>query len=337
MIAPVRASVPSWLHHHNEFFFNVQAKMEDGNVWNLIRHYKDFYSLQLALIEAFPEAAGQVPGIKRTLPVMPGPVAFVDEILTGQRQVLLNVYMLEVLRINTDITTSIPIRKFFYPRQSDSQILPDDNDSGYRQSLNSRHSGITRDSRHSSISGAVSVNTATNTSPLRQFQDVEDQQSIPEHSVLPQLLPQTQYQKPIPIQHQLQVPHSGTPPPLLRNGSALSFASEAPSSINPYTNTAQQQALPPAKVKVWFGDGNCVVVRLPPDYNYSDLISKLRERWALEQQVDRVDAETVNLTIEYKDEHTQAFYRIEGEEDLSIARQRNEPKLTLRVSTELEV
>lgn len=79
------------------------------------------------------------------------------------------------------------------------------------------------------------------------------------------------------------------------------------------------------------------MVRLPPDYNYSDLISKLRERWALEQQVDRVDAETVNLTIEYKDEHTQAFYRIEGEEDLSIARQRNEPKLTLRVSTELEV
>jgi len=332
MIAPVRASVPSWLHHHNEFHFNVQAKMEDGNVWNLVRHYVDFYNLQLALIEAFPEAAGQVPGIKRTLPVMPGPVAYVDEVLTGQRQVLLNVYMGEVLRINAAITTSVPIRKFFYPRPSDTQIMPDDNDSGYRQSLNSRHSGVTRDSRHSSVGGAANMNIPTSQSPLRHFhQDMENQQPIPEHSAMPQLLPQTQYQKPIPIQHQLQVPHSATPPPLLRNNSALSVASEAPSSVNPYTNTAQQQAQPPAKVKVWFGDSNCVVVRLPPDYNYHDLNAKLRERWALEQQVDRVEAETVELTIEYKDEHTQAFYRIEGDEDLSIARQRNEPKLTLRV------
>lgn len=306
-------------------------------MWNLIRHYKDFYGLQLSLIEHFPEAAGQVAGIKRTLPVMPGPVVFVDDVLTGQRQVLLNAYMGEVLRISTDITTSVPIRKFFYPRQSDTQILPDDNDSGYRQSLTSRHSNLTRDSRQSSVSGAANMNIPTSNSPLRHYQqDTENQHPIPEHSV-PQLLPQTQYQKPTPIQHQLQVPHSGTPPPLLRNHSALSVASEAPSSVNPYTNTALQQAPPPAKVKVWFGDNNCVVVRLPPDYNYADLNAKLRERWALEQQVDRVEAESVELTVEYKDEHTQAFYRIEGDEDLSIARQRNEPKLTLRVSTELEV
>jgi len=334
MIAPVRAKVPSWLRHQNEFFFNVQAKMEDGNVWNLVRHYKDFYNLQLALIEQFPEAAGQVAGIKRTLPVMPGPVAFVDDVLTGQRQVLLNVYMDEVLRINADITACMPIRQFFFPRQSDSQIMPDDNDSGYRQSLNSRHSGMTRDSRHSSVSGAANTKFPTSQSPLRHLQqDMENQQPIPEHSTMPQLLPQTLYQKPTPIQHQLQVPHSGTPPPLVRNNSALSVASEAPSSVNPYTNTAPQQMASPAKVKVWFGDSNCVVVRLPPDYGYNDLNAKLRERWALEQQVDRVEAETVELTIEYKDEHTLGFYRIEGDEDLSIARQRNEPKLTLRVST----
>lgn len=332
MIAPVRANVLSWIHVHSEFYFNIQAKMEDGNSWNLIRHYKDFYALQLALIEAFPEAAGQVPNVKRTLPVMPGPVVFVDEALTSQRQVLLNTYMAEVLKISHDITTSLPIRKFFYPRQSDTQILPDDNDSGYRQSLTSRHSGIARDSRHSSVSGAANMNIPSSNSPLRHLQqDMENRQPIPEHSVPPQLLPQTSYQKPMPAQHGLQVPYRGTPPPLLRNNSALSVASETPSSINPYTNSAQMQAPSPAKVKVWFSDNNCVVVRLPYEYSYTELIAKLRDRWALEQQLDRAEAETVALVVEYRDEQTQGFHRIEGDEDLSIARQRNEPKLTLRV------
>jgi bud emergence protein 1 len=351
MIAPVRARVPGYTQHHGEYWFNVEASMEDGRKWSLQRLYKDFYALQLALMEQFPDAAGQIEGIERTLPFMPGPVPFVTDQLTGQRQAHLDVYLAQLLKIRVDITNCQSVRMFFFPRQGDAEVSNDDRDSGYRQSLSSRQSAAIRDSRHSSVSGG---NTSNNNipqshSPLRPQQSTPDslpENMHPQHLQQQQYLPQAQYQKPQNphlLLHQLTVPHSASPPPILRNGSALSMVSSHPNAS--YTSLAQQPSLPqlqsthqqqphphlntPAKVKVWFGDTNCVVVRLPPQYTYPELLSKLRERWALEQQASREEVESVTLAVDYKDENTGAFYTIEGEEDLSIAKERE--KLTLRV------
>lgn len=347
MIAPVRARVPGYTQHHGEYWFNVEASMEDGRKWSLQRLYKDFYALQLALMEQFPDAAGQVDGIERTLPFMPGPVPFVTDQLTAQRQAHLDVYLAQLLKIRVDITNCQSVRMFFFPRQGDVEVVNDDRDSGYRQSISSRQSAAIRDSRHSSVSGGNTLNSniSQSHSPLRPQQSTPDffaENTPPQQQ---QYLPQAQYkpQNPQILLHQLTVPHSASPPPLLRNGSAISVNSSNPNTS--YTSLAQQPSLPqlqplhqqsahpqpntPAKVKVWFGDSNCVVVRLPPHYNYSELLSKLRERWALEQQASREEVESVTLAVEYKDENTGAFYTIENEEDLSIAKARE--KLTLRV------
>lgn len=302
--------------------------MEDGTIWNLERHYKDFYALQLALMEAFPEAAGKVEGVPRTLPFMPGPVPFVSESLTQQRQEHFDVYMQTLLRISTAITNCPPVRHFFMPRAGDTKISAEESGSGYRQSISSRHSGLA-DSRHSSVSAAA--NGAL--SPLRPQMS---RQSMENHAP-PGHLPPTQYHKPMPAsltqQHSYQhlglPPHSASPPPMLRSGSALSVATDISGTSNMYPPGAASAV---AKVKVWFGDTDCVVVRLPQTYNFSDLMTKLRERRAHEQIDGSTDGEAVKLLVEWKDEGTGAFWPITSDDELLEARRRCEPKLSLRVT-----
>lgn len=307
--------------------------MEDGTIWNLERHYKDFYALQLALMEAFPEAAGKVEGVPRTLPFMPGPVPFVSESLTQQRQEHFDIYMQTLLRISTSITNCQPVRHFFMPRPGDMKISAEESGSGYRQSISSRHSGIP-DSRHSSISTAAAANGAL--SPLRPQMS---RQSTENHAP-PGHLPPSQYHnhKPIPApltqQHSYQhlglPPHSASPPPMLRSGFSLSVATDISSTTNMSNMYPPASAV--AKVKVWFGDTDCVVVRLPQSYNFSDLMAKLRERRAHEQIDGSSDGEAVNLLIEWKDEGTGGFWPITSDEELAEARRRCEPKLSLRVT-----
>ena len=84
------------------------------------------------------------------------------------------------------------------------------------------------------------------------------------------------------------------------------------------------------KVKVWFGEDNCVVLRMPSGFTYDDLVLKLRDRYRLEADVDAQVAAAAQFAIEYKDEGSQAIWRIAGEEDLAVAKERNE-KLSLKV------
>ena len=159
MIAPVRARVPSFTstldpsatEKDRLYYFNVEATMEDGRTWRLLRTYEDFYSMQLDVMKAFPREAGAYDPAERSIPFMPGPVPFVTPHLTSQRQALLDLYMGNMLRVTTEITNCAIVRQFFFPRQGDHEIGHDDRDSGYRQSISSRQSQALRESRHSSI------------------------------------------------------------------------------------------------------------------------------------------------------------------------------------------
>jgi bud emergence protein 1 len=83
------------------------------------------------------------------------------------------------------------------------------------------------------------------------------------------------------------------------------------------------------KIKVWFEEDSCVVIRMPPNLTYQDLYNKLKERRALEKPNDDPSA---HLVIDYRDEIENMYYPIENDEDLMIAVERN-PKLILSVKT----
>ncbi|KAF2637499.1 hypothetical protein P280DRAFT_407017, partial [Massarina eburnea CBS 473.64] len=81
------------------------------------------------------------------------------------------------------------------------------------------------------------------------------------------------------------------------------------------------------KIKVWFEEDNCVVIRMPPSMRYGELHAKLRERRDMEKPEERDE----EMYVEYRDEVEAKYYPIENDEDLQIAVERN-PKLNLSVS-----
>ena len=109
------------------------------------------------------------------------------------------------------------------------------------------------------------------------------------------------------------------PPPIQHQHSGLSGTSAS-------TNTGTGAAL---KIKVWFEEDNCVVIRMPSSLKYTDLYNKLKERRAVEHPEERNE----ELIVEYRDEMEGQYYPIENDEDLAIAVERN-PKLSLSVMTQ---
>lgn len=94
--------------------------------------------------------------------------------------------------------------------------------------------------------------------------------------------------------------------------------------------TASTGSNPAVKVKAWFDRDTVVVIRMPPrsQFGFEDLYRKIVERRRLEYKGKDDDNE--DLEIEYRDEKDGEYYRLEGDEDLDIALERNE-KLTLAV------
>ena len=85
------------------------------------------------------------------------------------------------------------------------------------------------------------------------------------------------------------------------------------------------------KIKVWFEPDNCVVIRMPPQFQFADLYKKLQERRELEKLPATADAGGEGeLEIAYRDEMEAKLFAIRDDEDLRVAMDRN-PKLTLSV------
>ena len=57
-LAPVQASVPRYCFDNDMYWYIIECQMEDGRWFELSRYYADFYDFQIALLETFPEEAG---------------------------------------------------------------------------------------------------------------------------------------------------------------------------------------------------------------------------------------------------------------------------------------
>nr|OQO28825.1 hypothetical protein B0A51_05238 [Rachicladosporium sp. CCFEE 5018] len=323
LFAPVRASVPTHTFADDKFHFVVECKLSNNTHWDLSRIYEDFYELQINLINAFPEEAGQVSGKSRTLPYMPGPVKFVTDNISEGRRENLDQYLRDLLNMQQHITTSSLVRNFFAPREGDYEVdpsvadlnehaRPSEPQQRYSQASQNPYSNGDAASQDHSRQGSVvsahqhSQSQASNTPYTHQ----RGQPSLSANN-----LSQQQQQPQQGQQQHYRSPSEYTLP------SQQSATSTQPTSSQPSSTQ-------PVKVKAWFDRDTCVVLRLPPrgQFDFASLYQRIVERRKLEF---RGAGEEV-LEIEYRDERDGEYYRLEGDEDLDIAVERNE-KLTLAV------
>ena len=320
LITPIRARVPRYCHHEMKYWFIVESTMEDGKHWELNREYTDFYALQTALMEEFPEAAGRIEGHKRTLPFMPGPLPWVTERLTSERREHMDRYLAQLLAMNQKILSSYTVRTFFAPRGADQEIestseaeasVSSDGD-WVRLSRGSSQQSAPWDSQQSS-SGNLSTAGTGFTSPTKGQQ----------HQSGATKQPPGHYRNTSDLRNPPAPPYNQS----LSNGSSIAVGSMGP----PQTNANVTQ-----KIKVFFGDSDCVVIRMPGSYSYADLVQKLRERYSTEPNMDPGAASDMSFHIAYKDEPTGGeFFDMKSDDDLRMAQDRND-KLTLRVGPDMD-
>jgi bud emergence protein 1 len=298
-VAPVKASVPRYCFADDIFWFIIECEMEDGRHWELQRLYQDFYDLQIQLIATYPTEAGTNGSGERTLPFMPGPVTYVTDNISNGRRANLDTYIKDLLRLGPHITRGHLVKAFFNPRPGDYEIEPGAfaAEEEYRLSQTSGQSSEPSQgaSRQSSADQLQATTPQTPYSTGSNFPSHQRGQSVNSQSY-------GGLNPPPPMQHQ----HSGL--------SAVS------------TNTGTSSAL---KIKVWFEEDNCVVIRMPTSLKFVDLYNKLKERRALEKPGENNDEE---LLVEYRDDFENQYYPIMNDGDLEIAVDRN-PKLTLTVTT----
>ncbi|EXJ80968.1 bud emergence protein 1 [Capronia epimyces CBS 606.96] len=139
-LAPISASVPRYCFDNDMYWYIIECQMEDGRWWELSRYYADFYDFQIALLEMFPEEAGNK-GKPRTLPFMPGPVAHVTDAISNGRRQNLDEYIKKILDMPPHISKSMLVRNLFKPRANqDFEIDPNALGEDYRLSGGSQQS-----------------------------------------------------------------------------------------------------------------------------------------------------------------------------------------------------
>lgn len=325
MAVPLSARVPRYCHHEARYWFIVEAQMDDGKTWELNREYTDFYALQTALMDNFPEEAGKVENKKRSLPFMPGPLPWVTERLTSERRDPMDRYVIKLLNLPPHITRHPIVRQFFAPRDGDS-VLPSD-PSQYpeggatqqRWSGSSSHQSYPPDESRQSSTGNISYPGTSFTSPSKSVQQPQQPQS-------PTGYGGGKYGPSGMNQHQRGP--SGADGQGMYNvnngsGGSGSLAQPHPSSSPPKMFV---------RVKVKFGS-DTVVLRLENDFTYQMLLDKVRDRWSNPSDGGE------RYRIEYKKEEDGEFYTVGVDQDpsgdriLQQARREND-KLIFRVTKE---
>jgi bud emergence protein 1 len=316
LYAPVMASVPRYTFADEKFHFIVQCELSNGTHWDLSRIYEDFYELQINLINAFPEEAGQVPGKPRILPYMPGPVQFVTDNISEGRRANLDEYLRDLLRLQQHITCSSIVRNFFAPRQGDYEV--DENAEDFDQHARAAQP---QQNRYSAAS-----QTSYQNGPYRQ--QGQPPGSSSGHQYNPS---QSSYGYGHQRQQgsQGQQSHYRSPSGYNNQQPQQQNLAVNPQSSNPSVSSGGANTAP-VKVKAWFDRDTCVVIRMPPrgQFTYEQLYQKIVERRRLEYKGS--DQGLDDLEMEYRDENDGEYYRLEDDEDLNAAVERNE-KLTLAV------
>ncbi|KAH6685953.1 scd2/ral3 [Plectosphaerella plurivora] len=161
LYAPISARIPRYCFAEEKYWFVIEAVLEDGRHWELSRYYEDFYDFQIALLTEFPAEAGNTGEQKRTLPYMPGPVNYVNEVITEGRLHNLDAYVKNLLSQPPYIARCMLVKQFFAPREGDYEMDPNALGDEYRLSGGSQPSstespadGASRQSSKNNLNGS---------------------------------------------------------------------------------------------------------------------------------------------------------------------------------------
>ena len=296
LLAPMSASLPRYCFDNDMYWYIIECQMEDGKHWELSRYYADFYDFQIALLETFPEEAGNR-GKVRTLPFMPGPVAHVTDAISNGRRQNLDDYIKKILSMPPHISKCGLVRQLFAPRPGDFEIDPNALGEDYR------------------LSGTSQQST----------QDPTIRQSLggPPHRAM---APPTAHISPTQASHQRgpSQPSSNIMSSAPNGQSYLQPMNHQPSSIS-QTSAASSGGPNPnpggaIKIKVFFQE-DIIAIRVPQDIGYQALKDKLRDRLKVNE----------DIVVQYKDEPSSCFADLTSDADLDTAIQRN-PRLQLHVN-----
>ena len=297
LLAPVSASIPRYVFDNDVYYYIVECQMEDGRWWELRRFYADFYDFQIALLNTFPEEAGNG-GKPRTIPYMPGPVAHVTDAISAARKQNLDEYVKQILALPPQISRSMSVRQLFQPRSSDYEIDPSALGEEYRLSGASQQSSVvqgpSRTASRQSSRGQMNGGSAYGQQSARPTH----QRGNPSLSAT-----NGQYQ---PMNKQPSFTQSSS------NGNGANNAAYG----QPSANTAGA-----LKIKIFF-EHEIISIRVPNDISYRALLEKIRERLKVNEDV----------MVQYKDEASNGqMVELMSDRDLDVAIQRN-PKLSLVVN-----
>ncbi|KIX02334.1 uncharacterized protein Z518_08275 [Rhinocladiella mackenziei CBS 650.93] len=250
-LAPISASVPRYCFDNDMYWYIIECQMEDGRWWELSRYYADFYDFQIALLEMFPEEAGNR-GKPRTLPFMPGPVAHVTDAISNGRRQNLDEYIKKIVAMPNHISKSMLVRNLFKPKPGqDFEIDPNALGEDYRLSGGSQHS----------------MPPASRVSSNQQ----------PAYGGMPPPGPRASQQR-------QQVPMSAGP------GTAMGgppFLHSQASNLTQASNSSSMKAGNAGgsmKVKVFWQD-DIIAIRVPQDIAFAALKEKLMERLKVNEDI----------------------------------------------------
>ncbi|ODQ51554.1 hypothetical protein SAICODRAFT_8850 [Saitoella complicata NRRL Y-17804] len=332
----VGAKVERYMFDGSRYWFLIKAEMEDGRHRNLCRYYEDFHDFQLSLLEGFPTEAGKN-GDERILPFMPGPLSFVDDSISSQRQADLDVYVQELCRLPRYILQGDIIKTFFEAREGDvesthaTNLIPQPayrqlavpNAQGNRTSKTSHRSS---DRSHYSRTSNAETPLPSSTGalppvppqPSRSPSNSMNMASVQE--ALPPVAPAAAADK-----NMMPPP----PAPMARNWSAMTTATtvsgdssnpsrlQTPASASTTSIAGSSGAPPPyIKIKVFFND-DLIAIRVPRDVTFQALSDKLRDRLGGVQ------------SVRWKDENAGELLELRDDEDLGFALRQSGPKVVL--------
>ncbi|KAG0266429.1 bud emergence protein 1 [Linnemannia exigua] len=119
----INASVESFHHEDDQYWFTVRVELGTGATRNLFRLYEDFYDFHIALLEAFPVESGRVGDQPRILPFMPIPLQVVTDTVSASRRADLDGYVQDLCKLPVRITQHRLVEQLFAVREGDTETF----------------------------------------------------------------------------------------------------------------------------------------------------------------------------------------------------------------------
>lgn len=279
------------------YWYIIEAQMEDGRWWELSRYYADFYDFQIALLEKFPDEAGNR-GKQRSLPFMPGPVAHVTDAISNGRRQNLDEYIKKIIQQPQHIREDILVRKLFAPKPGqDYEIDPEAIEDDYRLS---GHSLAQTQSRQSSGASSSLQNSTYSAVPLPNTR-------YPQQNGVPANRPSQDYgQKRIPPPLHSQASN------LTTNSNGTTNSATAPPTATSGVPPGLGELGPQIRVKLET-NSDIIAIRVPESMDFKGLKDKIIHRLALD--MDK------NPVLKYRDDNMGTVVNLATEEDWMIAKQ----------------